>query len=83
MCHWRELKEGWGLTCSCCRCPGRDRNWRSCTAQIVCGKATEWAAVCDHCCLLCCAVLGCAVESFEHTDTEYLKMNDNASRDDG
>jgi hypothetical protein len=24
-----------------------------------------------------------AVESFEHTDTEYLKMNDNASRDDG
>lgn len=25
----------------------------------------------------------CAVESFEHTDTEYLKHNDNASRDDG
>lgn len=24
-----------------------------------------------------------AVESFEHTDTEYLKQNDNASRDDG
>lgn len=28
-------------------------------------------------------IVSALVESFEHTDTEYLKQNDNASRDDG
>ena len=30
-----------------------------------------------------CAVFRAAVDAFEHTDTQYLKLNDNASRDDG
>lgn len=32
---------------------------------------------------LMCGAAAITVESFEHTDTEYLKQNDNASRDDG